>query len=83
MKEGFIVKSLKGHDRDRIYVVVSVIDGNFVLVCDGEYRKLDNPKQKRIKHLEFLEESELPADISDKKLRTMCQISRRAYAERR
>ncbi len=83
MKEGFIVKSLKGHDQGRIYVVVSEIDENFVLVCDGEYRKLDNPKQKRKKHLGFLEESRLPADISDKKLRTMCKESRRAYAERR
>lgn len=43
--------SLKGHDCGRRYVVIAQVNADFVLVCDGEYRKLDNPKLKRIKHL--------------------------------
>lgn len=74
MKEGCIVKSLKGHDCERVYVVVSAIDDNFVLLCDGKYRKLDNPKQKRIKHLEVLREGELPKMLTDSAVRAMCEL---------
>lgn len=66
MQEGYIVKSLKGHDTDRVYVVASKVNEDFVLVVDGKYRKLDNPKLKRIKHLEVIRESELPAELTDK-----------------
>ncbi len=66
MKEGYIVKSLKGHDTDRVYVVLSKVNDDFVLVVDGKYRKLDNPKLKRIKHLEVIRECEIPVKITDK-----------------
>ena len=66
MQEGYIVKSLKGHDTDRVYVVASKVNEDFVLVVDCKYRKLDNPKLKRIKHLEVIRESELPAGLTDK-----------------
>ena len=66
MKEGNIVKSLKGHDTDRVYIVVSKVNEDFVLVVDGKYRKLDNPKLKRIKHLEVIADSEMPKDLTDK-----------------
>lgn len=54
MQVGYVVKSLKGHDTGRVYLVVAVLNADFVLLSDGEYRKLDNPKQKRIKHVELL-----------------------------
>ena len=61
MQIGYVVKSLKGHDAGRIYLVTAVLNADFVLLSDGEYRKLDNPKQKRIKHVETLSE-----EIQDK-----------------
>jgi len=48
---GHFVVSKQGRDCDRAYIVVSVIDDNFVFVADGKIRKLDNPKKKRKKHL--------------------------------
>lgn len=45
------VISLKGHDLKRRYVVVAMACEDFALLCDGRYRKLDNPKLKRVKHL--------------------------------
>lgn len=66
MQEGYIVKSLKGHDTDRVYVVASKAGEDFVLVVDGRYRKLDNPKLKRVKHLKVLRAGELPAKLTDK-----------------
>lgn len=58
IKVGNIVVSLRGHDEGRRYLVIQEIDKDFVLVCDGEYRKIDNPKQKRKKHLKFESSSE-------------------------
>ncbi len=43
--------SRMGHDKGRLYLTVKVIDADFVLVCDGKVRKLENPKKKRFKHL--------------------------------
>lgn len=74
MKEGCIVKSLKGHDTGRIYVVLSEINESFVLLADGRYRKLENPKQKRLKHLELIAEASLPETLSDSALRKMCKL---------
>ena len=74
MKEGCVVKSLKGHDTGRIYTVIAVIGDSFVLVADGKYRKLDNPKQKRIKHLEIVREAALPSSLTVSALRIMCKL---------
>lgn len=75
MKEGLIVKSLKGHDTGRIYVVMAVLNEDFVLLADGKYRKTDNPKQKRVKHLEVIsEESFSPSSVTDAELRRMCKL---------
>lgn len=51
MEAGDIVKSKRGHDTGRLYVVIATVGAEFVLVADGKYRKLDNPKLKREKHL--------------------------------
>jgi|GEM_PF-388454 len=48
---GHFVVSKCGRDEGRAYVVVRIVDGDFVMVSDGKVRKLDNPKKKRKKHL--------------------------------
>lgn len=55
IEKGCIVSSLKGHDVERIYVVVK-IEGEFAYVVDGKYRLLNNPKKKRLKHLHDMHE---------------------------
>ncbi len=74
MKEGLIVKSLKGHDTGRVYLVVAILDENFVLLCDGKYRKIDNPKQKRIKHLEVVGEVAPAGELTDSYIRKICKL---------
>ena len=74
MKEGLIVKSLKGHDTGRIYLVVASLDENFVLLCDGQYRKIDNPKQKRVKHLEVVGTAPLVAELTNSSIRKFCKL---------
>lgn len=48
---GTVVESRAGHDEKRVYLVAAVVGQDFVLCVDGAYRKLNNPKQKRCKHL--------------------------------
>ena len=51
LKIGQIVKSKAGRDKERIFLICQVVDEQFVLVCDGNLRKLNNPKKKKVKHL--------------------------------
>ena len=70
MQVGYVVKSLKGHDTGRVYLVVAVLNADFVLLSDGEYRKLDNPKQKRNKHVELLSDGIIQNVKLDSDVRT-------------
>ena len=49
--EGCLVKSIKGRDSGRFYLVLNVLD-NFALCVDGDYTLIAKPKKKRLKHLE-------------------------------
>lgn len=49
---GDIVISKAGRDKDKHFVVLSVIDEQFVSLADGSLRRVDNPKRKKWKHLE-------------------------------
>ncbi len=48
---GQVVKSRAGRDKGRIFVVLEIVDKEYVYVVDGDLRKLDNPKKKKVKHL--------------------------------
>lgn len=74
MQVGNVVKSLKGHDTGRVYLVVAVLNADFVLLADGKYRKLDYPKQKRIKHLELLGEGQPVEGVKDSDIRKICKL---------
>ncbi len=47
-----LVVSLSGRDKNRIFMVVEVVDQNYVMIADGMLRKLEKPKKKKVKHLE-------------------------------
>ncbi|MGI6405983.1 MAG: RNA-binding protein [Syntrophaceticus sp.] len=51
IKLGQLVRSKRGRDRGKYYLVIEIINDNFVYLVDGEKRRMDNPKQKNIKHL--------------------------------
>ena len=51
MSPGRVVLSTQGRDEGRYFVVLEVIDENFVLMADGLTRKVDHPKKKKVKHL--------------------------------
>lgn len=51
---GRVVVSTQGHDAGRWYAVLSVQDERYVLLCDGDTRRLNKPKKKQTKHLRAL-----------------------------
>lgn len=48
---GQVVRSRAGRDKGKIFLIYNIIDHDSVYVVDGNLRKLDNPKKKKIKHL--------------------------------
>ena len=48
---GQVVMSRAGRDKGRIFLVLDILDEEYVSIIDGDLRKLDNPKRKKIKHL--------------------------------
>ena len=48
---GSIVYSLAGRDEGRYYMVLEILDASHVTIVDGDVRKLERPKKKKIKHL--------------------------------
>ena len=51
IQPGYVVFSKKGRDKGRYFVVLYTLDADFVMIADGDTRKLDRPKKKRRKHL--------------------------------
>ena len=49
---GQVVRSKAGRDKDAVFFIVKILDGEMVLVADGDLRKLDHPKKKKAKHLQ-------------------------------
>lgn len=48
---GQFVRSKAGHDNGIAYVVVRT-EENYVYVADGDTRRLENPKKKKLKHIQ-------------------------------
>lgn len=68
---GDIVISTAGRDENRVYIISKLVDNDFVLVVDGNFKKLQNPKKKRVKHLKTSgHKAEIIAEkfVSDKKV---------------
>lgn len=61
---GEFVSSLSGHDAGSTYMIVK-IEEPFVWLCDGDYKKIDKPKKKRIKHVKL---SNVAADAIKEKI---------------
>ena len=52
LQVGQVVRALAGRDKDRLFVVVEVLDDDYVRIADGAKRKIEAPKRKKSKHLQ-------------------------------
>lgn len=55
---GYFARSLCGHDKDRLYMIVKE-DGEMVGLCDGVHRCLANPKMKKKKHIQMMHSEQM------------------------
>ncbi len=69
LKVGQFVRSKSGRDKNHIFIVVKVIDFEYVLIADGDIRRIDKPKKKKIKHL--FEYDKISDNISDADLKNI------------
>ena len=78
---GQVVKSKSGRDKGRIFLVYEVIGNGYVNIVDGDLRKLDKPKKKKIKHFsiyntvldEFREKLENQVNINNAYIRKLLE----------
>jgi len=50
---GQLVCSKAGRDKGKYFIILDIIDDNYVYICDGSLRTIEKPKKKKIKHLHF------------------------------
>ncbi|MCY6483475.1 KOW domain-containing RNA-binding protein [Clostridium aestuarii] len=50
---GRVVYSKAGRDSKKSFVILEVIDKDYVYIVDGNLRKIEKPKRKKIKHLQI------------------------------
>ena len=48
---GQFVKSKAGRDKGHVMIIIGRVDEQHVLVVDGDLRKLEKPKKKKVRHL--------------------------------
>jgi ribosomal protein L14E/L6E/L27E len=50
---GRVVFSRAGRDKGKYFIIVDIIDEQYVNISDGDLRRLGNPKKKKIRHLDI------------------------------
>lgn len=50
--KGDLILSLAGRDQGRLFFVLR-LEGEYAFLVDGKLRKIENPKRKKQKHLQF------------------------------
>lgn len=53
---GQVVYSKAGRDAGKKFIIVNIQDEFYVFISDGDLRKIEKPKRKKIKHLLITEE---------------------------
>lgn len=84
---GQVVKSRAGRDKGRIFLVYGVVDEQYVYIVDGDLRRLDSPKKKKIKHLivfntvlpEFKEKIENSVKINNSYIRKILEPFNKSF----
>lgn len=52
-KIGQVVISKAGRDKGKPFLIIEIVNENYVMAVDGDLRKVENPKMKNVKHLQF------------------------------
>ncbi len=61
---GEYVVSKAGRDKGRLFIIIGIIDDIYVSIVDGDLRRVEKPKKKKVKHLVSM--NKISREISDK-----------------
>lgn len=53
---GRLVRSTAGRDKGRYFVILDIIDEQYINIVDGDLRSKDRPKRKKLKHVKLCPE---------------------------
>ena len=67
VQEGMFARSLAGHDKGKLYVIVR-IEEPYVYLADGKIRPLERPKKKKLMHVQIdYQQTEISSDLEIRK----------------
>lgn len=66
---GALVKSLAGHDRGRLYIIIEETEDSLFLT-DGRIRPMEKPKRKKKKHVQVILKKIEDEEFTDENIRT-------------
>jgi ribosomal protein L14E/L6E/L27E len=69
---GSVVISKAGRDKGKYFIIIGVLNSEYVLMCNGILRTIEKPKQKKLKHLVF---TDLIAEEIKEKILTKDEVS--------
>lgn len=65
---GMLARSIAGHDKGNVYVIMNVEDA-YIYLVDGNIRPLDKPKKKKEKHVQVIKKEYDISNADDIKIR--------------
>lgn len=51
---GKFAYSTSGRDKGKLFIILGIINKEYVYISDGELRKTEKPKKKKVKHLNII-----------------------------
>lgn len=63
---GYFAKSIAGHDKADIYVIVKA-DAEYVYLADGKNKCIESPKRKKLKHIQIIRKKDSSIELKHKK----------------
>ena len=73
IKKGMLAKSKAGHDKGHVYVIYET-DDTYVYLVDGRIRMIENPKRKKIKHVQIIREEHDIIEIDNVGIKRMLKL---------
>ena len=70
-KEGLIVRSKAGRDKGGLFVILK-LENEYAYIADGDLRKVDRPKKKKLRHLQLSgheADLDLRSELRDRQVR--------------
>lgn len=69
---GQVVRSIAGRDAGKKFIVIEILNESYVQISNGDLRRIEKPKKKKVKHLELTGET---IEVLTEKLKMKLKVS--------